>query len=737
MYPGLLNDLAATLGCSTEALEALGVGYHIKDAAYVFPERDTKGTVIGLLKRYPDGKKYMVESSKRGLIYAINPNYGEKYENILSGFIRVSESGTVCPICGKRDWCLISRSGDSSTPDKVICPRPIAEQGAIRRIGDAGWLHYFNDTKPVKSHNLLLDTNKPYLVVEGATDVLAAHDLGFVGVGRPSAEGGIQLIRKLLAGKRAIVIGENDSGAGERGMEACFEQLKRVCKKVSKVMPPAGTKDLREWVANGLTDKAFFEYLRGHANTHTDDKLLKSVAPLEIAEQWLTEKHTNGIHLLFRGHRNEWWQYDKGRYKKVYEALLDQDFYNYLDGKYYLDKDKKPTGYSPTKRRLRDIQHALLRTAQIRNGPNTDEPFIIQGCKSDIVFDRQRCIVFKNGILNIETEKLMSLSPEFFITSTLPFDYDPEAICALWERCLGEWFSEDPESIRLLCQWFGYNLIATNHLEKMMFLYGLPGSGKSTVTMMLHAMLGMERCTVVDFKMLTDKFSMEHFIGKYAAVFSEQQDTKGIDTGQILQIIKRFTGRNRLSIAKKFIQEIYTTLPYVRLTYECNELPRFNDNSQSLQRRVVMLSFLRSFQDHPNVHLKDQLMEELPGIANWALKGLADLLKTDVFTHPDRSAEAEKELRAMTCPVAAMADECFSFFDINAVTSCDQLFDLHRAWFGENGFKLYNRTWFFRVFINAFPSLKKCKTAHGDQKLYSYRGVIITPEAYKRYLGHP
>jgi len=52
---------------------------------------------------------------------------------------RVSKQNP-CPICGKSDWCL-------TTPDSsaAICQR--VREGAVRRCGDAGWLHLLRDDR--------------------------------------------------------------------------------------------------------------------------------------------------------------------------------------------------------------------------------------------------------------------------------------------------------------------------------------------------------------------------------------------------------------------------------------------------------------------------------------------------------------------------------------------------------------------------------------------------------------
>jgi len=57
----------------------------------------------------------------------------------MSAWIRVSKDQP-CLVCGKFDWCLISRDGDA-----VICPR--TEQGSRKYIEDSGFLHVLNPSE--------------------------------------------------------------------------------------------------------------------------------------------------------------------------------------------------------------------------------------------------------------------------------------------------------------------------------------------------------------------------------------------------------------------------------------------------------------------------------------------------------------------------------------------------------------------------------------------------------------
>ncbi len=58
---------------------------------------------------------------------------------LLEDYQRVSRARR-CPVCGRPDWCLVSRD-DPQSPSSAVCARvesPI-------RFGDAGWLHRFRD----------------------------------------------------------------------------------------------------------------------------------------------------------------------------------------------------------------------------------------------------------------------------------------------------------------------------------------------------------------------------------------------------------------------------------------------------------------------------------------------------------------------------------------------------------------------------------------------------------------
>ncbi|MFC1765585.1 hypothetical protein ACFL6U_26365 [Planctomycetota bacterium] len=263
---------------------------------------------------------------------------------------RVSKSNP-CPICGRPDWCLVAPDGSA-----VICQR--IDQGAVKRCGDAGWLHILSNdrctkprtfsrwihvdagnietkdfgqlaegcqqrltaddlgrlscslgvsqlslrrlqvgwdgqayTFPMKdsdgniigirrrfptgrkvsikgSKNGLfipidLQGDSSLLIVEGASDLAAALDLGFAGIGRPNCSSKILMTAEAARGRAEIVIvGDNDK-MGRAGAEKLADTLVLHYPCVRIVYPPADIKDLRKWLQAGLTHETLQQIIQG------------------------------------------------------------------------------------------------------------------------------------------------------------------------------------------------------------------------------------------------------------------------------------------------------------------------------------------------------------------------------------------------------------------------------------------------------------------------------------------
>jgi hypothetical protein len=93
------------------------------------------------------------------------------------------------------------------------------------------------------------------LITEGATDAVAALDLGFWAVGRFSCNHGIELLVKLVSRirpARLVLVGDADE-PGRRGVESLASVLLAYVRQLKVVYPPQAHKDLRAWKKVGAT----------------------------------------------------------------------------------------------------------------------------------------------------------------------------------------------------------------------------------------------------------------------------------------------------------------------------------------------------------------------------------------------------------------------------------------------------------------------------------------------------
>jgi len=737
----MLECLADEFGLSVEAIKSLPIGWYPAKDAWVFAERNHKGAIIGLSYRKPDGFKFMAKGSKRGLIYPYTYEGG----NVAKGksrWVRVYDAGVSCPICGKPDWCRVSPDNPED-PAAVLCSR--VKDGCDRVISENNYLH-IRDAKRnadiIGSLSILPDTDLPILIVEGASDVMAAAELGFVAIGKPSAKGGLKELAKMpLIDKRVIVIGENDAGAGREGMEKTFLNLRKDIKYLSKLMPPKGIKDLRSWVADGLTTEEFLSYSDSRANTQepsSDPDILEDDIAFNILRRFLTEKHMtdNVVTLrLFGGH---WYSWDGGKYRELDGKLLSGQLYRWLDGKKYMKITKdgyELSPYKPTRAKIADILDACSAFAPVPAAP----PVWVDGGDHLNVND---LIVFKNGMLDINeyfrgNVVMHDPDPRLFNLDCIPYDYDSNADSDLAREYLDMTFNGDEGRIELAKQWLGYNLVADTSMEKLMLFTGPPRSGKSTLIEMMQGMLGKDRCCSADFSMLAAKHGTSTFIGKSSVIMGDTKTPKVTEANAAMETLLKIVGQDDVSVEPKWVQP-FTTRLKVKFTIAMNDLPVFDDFAFALQARLNVLYFPNSMVGKEDYTLKPRLAREAKAgkLVNMALEGLKSLREKGLFAMPESSITVLDQFRELSSPVSAFVASCCLVSPDKAVTSSD-IFAAWRGWCKENSCSHGNSAVFGRHLFHAVPGISKRRLGSDGDRRYVYTGIDLTEWTKKYYLGKP
>jgi putative DNA primase/helicase len=736
ILPSLLEKLSQQLHVSISALKALEIGYALHNNCWVFPERDEYGDIIGLSFRQWNNKKHMFPGSKRGLIYVPNihrsPATPNKYCSGPRNWIRTTED-ILCPICGKPDWCLVS-SENPTDPKAVLCCR--IKKGAVKSLGEAGYLHILKPEGELsQAGSVLLPSEYPLLIVEGATDVAAALDIDLVAVGRPNSTGCLDKLTHLVAGRNIVVLGENDAGAGKEGMEKAFEILQPLAKQTVKLLPPEGIKDLRQWITQGLTRKQFLKLIHTTGSSVHNEIILLSVAPLDLAKQWLEATYYQDDIFTLRVFHGSWYAYTGQCYREIERANLRQQLYRYLGDKQYKKIHAKGfdiLNYDPTKHKLDEIMDALLAFC-----PITAEEIPCWLDKNNKTSNPKHILVFPNGYLDIsgytkrdEDFELRKSTPHFFSLASYPYKFNPNATCALWHEFLEEIFADDPAKIILLQEWFGYNLIPDNSQEKFMMLLGPTRAGKGTILDVLAYILGEEQVLATSFRDYTRRFAIFPFLGKLAAVIGDVSVGTNYDATEALNLLKRITGNDAIMIERKGKDITQTCVKlYTRFTMAANVMPRLPDFARTIESRMLVIQFLTSFMGREDTTLKTRLRIEAPGILLWALKGLQRLQKNRDFTLPATHNQILRRVRGEITPFTEFISDCCSLGEGRKYfILSEHLYECWKQWAIKNGERPQTVRWLNRSLLSLFPGCKGSRRLINGRRKRIFLGLRLRPE---------
>lgn len=740
IVPSLLEKIAQQLHVSVAALNALEIGYALHNNCWVFPERDEYGDIIGLSLRQWNGKKYMFPGSKRGLTYVPNIHRSainsDRYQAGPQNWTRTSTE-TPCPVCGKPDWCMISAERPEN-PRAVLCCR--VRDGARRNLGTAGYLHILKAEGDL-SHagSVLVPSEHPLLIVEGATDVAAALDLDIVAVGRPSSTGCLDKLASLVVSRDVLVLGENDAGAGKDGMDKTFEVLRPSAKQIAKLLPPDGVKDLRQWViSRGLDQAIFLRYIRSHKPASHQDTILPSTAPMDLARQWLDATYYQDEIYTLRVYHGGWYAYVNEHYEEVNRDTLRQQLYRFFGAKHYKKTQAHGftiSSYDPTKHKLDEIMDALLAFCPITAA---EIPCWLD--EDHKTSNPRHILVFPNGYLDIsgyakrgEDFKLQKATPHFFSLACYPYEFNPNATCAVWREFLDKIFADDPAKITLLQEWFGYNLIPDNSHEKFMMLLGPPRAGKGTILDILAYILGEDQVLATSFRDYTRRFAIFPFLGKLAAIIGDVSVGTNYDATQALNLLKRITGNDAIMIERKGRDITQTCVKlYARFTMAANVMPRLPDFARTIESRMLIIQFLTSYAGREDITLKTRLKMEAPGILLWALEGLQRLLRNRDFTLPATHTQVLRQVRGEITPFAEFISDCCSLgAGPEYFITSDWLYECWKQWAVKNGERPQTVGWMNSSLLSLFPGCKRTRRMTGEQRKWVLLGIKLLPEVIR------
>jgi P4 family phage/plasmid primase-like protien len=253
---------------------------------------------------------------------------------------------------------------------------------------------------------------------------------------------------------------------------------------------------------------------------------------------------------------------------------------------------------------------------------------------------RAKMVCLLNGTYDLEKDALVAHSKEHKLLTKVPVNYDPAAKCPKWLKFIEESVPDVTER-QALQEMFGYLFEPTNPYQLMFMLIGDTGTGKSTTLRVVNALLGGD--TNVSHQTLqqlsSSRFSPAHLYGKMANTLADLPERVVTDLGAI----KMLSGEDAQDVERKG-KDFFSLAWGGKAVFSCNRLPELRSAGEEFFRRWICIRFpnsrVRPGCPPPDPRLSEKLVEELPGILNWALEGRRRLLKRDGFDPSLQSGES-------------------------------------------------------------------------------------------------
>ena len=285
-----------------------------------------------------------------------------------------------------------------------------------------------------------------------------------------------------------------------------------------------------------------------------------------------------------------------------------------------------------------DLFNQLCHTFDTRVHPKTWDSIkkvVRLKTKMRPTFSDPTLIPVNNGVVNLETKKLMPFSPDYVITAKISTDYQVNPVKPLFDGKFDfdNWLSEiachDNEVITLLWQIMN-EAINPNHTRgKMAILYGEGNNGKGTFQGLLINLIGLSNVSALKPDQFMEKFKLSSLIGKVCNI-GDDISSKYLD--EVSDLMSIVTG-DTITIEEKHLPSYEVSLKLFCL-FSGNVLPNARNKSQGWYRRLCIVPFNADFNgskeipEIKNIYLKDRQLLE------WVLWKIINIEPFEKFIEP-------------------------------------------------------------------------------------------------------
>lgn len=483
----------------------------------------------------------------------------------------------------------------------------------------------------------LLTQAKLVIAVEGYIDAMSLELAGFSAVAFGSAEGYDLLVKAIdkIENKPKILILLDSDETGRKHAPKLQRALKKVsCTSVirflsdepnskldpNQILVEQGKEKLHEIIEKLITDaQNEFTALEKKIDNHPEPETIPLNENLALSAEQCDILFADGSNALANARRLEYLFGDRLRY------LQDTDrWLTYSAGLWSRAPKSQNACLYPFVVKAAEILKANAtdedesKIAAAFRGKNIQYAFnFLKGLDSVIIKQRDldnhpellNCL---NGVIDLQTGKLMPAAPELLLTQQCAAIYTGEHN-PIVEKFLHD-IIPDEETLAALIRWLGYCLTGEVSEEKAFLFYGSGGNGKGTLTLLLMSLFydyatSLPVTAICEAGRMSDAGAatteLNQLEKKRLAIVEELPQGRKLDTAKF----KLLTGGDKIPIRR--LHEEFTMIdPTHKIVISGNYRPELTDaRDPGLIRRIHGVDFLQHFTDlNRDPHLKKKLL---------------------------------------------------------------------------------------------------------------------------------
>ena len=277
--------------------------------------------------------------------------------------------------------------------------------------------------------------------------------------------------------------------------------------------------------------------------------------------------------------------------------------------------------------------------------------------------------------------------PEDFLKYKLPYDYEPDAKCPIFDAYFAEMMPN--HKIRDIVQEFmGWAFIkhSVMKLEKTMIMLGDGENGKSVMFTVMDAIFGKENISHVGANNLNEEHYRALLANKLINYCTELQGN--VDT----EILKNMASGEPIMVREKYGHPYHMT-DYAKIVFNANKAPTIVEHTHGFYRKLLIIPWsVRVNQDRKDIHLPNKIIDqELSGVFNWVIEGMKRLIKNNRFTVVDEVEQAMENYKRDTDSVYQFIDTLREIsYDMTKVF-VDDAYNRYRQFCIEGGYKAVHK----------------------------------------------